>query len=261
MNREGFIGGSDAKRIAEGDWHTLYLEKLGLKPPENLDHNFQVLLGLATEKFHLDWLHRECGFEIRHRGLKLAMKGHPQIQANLDGWSDAHGCFIEVKHSNSRATRESMVDWYQPQVAHYCNVAGAACGIISYIAGNAAPDWFKLAPSETYCAELLKMELAFWWHVENKVPPEALPDAAKEIAKLAVEVRLDDMRVVDMTGSNAWTKLSFDYLLNASAAATFDRAKKELKELVEPDVRLAHGNGLMIKRSKSGSLLFSEGKP
>ena len=33
MNRLGFIGGSDARRIMEGDWHALWLEKTGQQQP------------------------------------------------------------------------------------------------------------------------------------------------------------------------------------------------------------------------------------
>ena len=36
MNRIGFIGGSDMRRIMEGDWISLWEEKTGRKKPDDL---------------------------------------------------------------------------------------------------------------------------------------------------------------------------------------------------------------------------------
>jgi len=261
VERKGFIGGSDAKRILDGDWHSLWQEKTGLKQPENLDHNFQVQLGVRTEDFHLRWLNKYHDFDIiippaDYRSRR--MDGKPFITALLDGWERTQDTFVEVKHSNARADRESMIQWYQPQVAHYCNVVGKEYGWLSYIAGNASPDFFKIEPSKAYREALLELELAFWWHVENNVPP-VLTNAVDMIDKAVIEaaaVKIDDMRVVDMTGHNEWASMAADYQLNKDTAAAFEKAKAGLKKLVEKDVRLASGHGITIKRSKSGSLLF-----
>lgn len=263
MDRSDYIGGSDAKRILDGDWLNLYLEKVGEKAPEDLTHNFQVQLGIHTETFHLWWLNKYEGFDIIAQGAQHRMEGHPQIRAAYDGWCRNRDCFVEVKHSNGRASREQMVDWYQPQIAHYCNVEGSHHGILSYIAGNAAPDWFKIEPSKDYRQALLDLELAFWWHVENRQPPAVVGQdvvaRAREAKAAAGAVRIDDMRVVDMTLNNEWAVLSVDYLLNQPSAEAFETAKKGLKALVEADVRMASGHGIVIKRSKSGALTFAGG--
>lgn len=260
MNRSNYIGSSDAKRILDGDWFALYQEKIGERPAEDLIHNFPVQLGIYTERFHIGWLNRHCGFDIAQEPTMHRMSGHPQIGANLDGWSQTHNTFVEVKHSNGRADRNSMVDWYQPQIAHMCNVTGCASGILSYIAGNQAPDWFTIEPSQRYRDALLEMELAFWWHIENREPPNVTPIAAarvEEIRRAVKEVKLDGMRTVDMNLNNQWAVHATDYLLNEGAAQVFERAKKGLKEMVEPDVREARGMGICIKRSKAGSLTIS----
>ena len=256
MERKGFIGGSDAKRILDGDWHQLWLEKTGRAEPENLDHQFNVQLGVFTEPFHLRWLEKYHGFEFE-KNLRFWMhRDHKWMQANVDGWCEVRDTFIDVKHSNARANRESMVEWYQPQMAHYCNVVGKNSGWLSYIAGNAAPDFFEIEPSIAYRKQLLDAELAFWWHVTEDTDPyiETPIDT-----KLAAEVKIDAMRVVDMTGSNAWADYAAAYLAFKDTAGVFEQAKAGLKKLVEADVRVARGHGINIKRSKSGSLLISEG--
>jgi predicted phage-related endonuclease len=258
-NRSEYIGSSDAKRILDGDWLALYQEKIGERPKENLDYNFPVQLGIHTESFHIGWLNRVEGLDIIAHGRHNRMDGLPHIGATLDGWSCTHRKFVEVKHSNSRATQGSMVEWYQPQIAHVCNVLGVNSGIISYIAGNEKPVWFEIEPSTHYREALLEMEQAFWWHVEQREPPQVIPRERLEQARAAkAEVKLDGMRTVDMTGSNAWATNATDYLLHKATAATFEAAKKALKDLVELDVREASGHGITIRRAKNGALLFTE---
>ena len=262
MDRSDYIGGSDAKRILDGEWLDLYLEKIGEKKPEDLSANFSVQLGIFTEKFHIAWLNKYCGFDIVPQAALFRMEGQPAIACHLDGWCRKHDCFVDTKHSNGRASRDSMVDWYQPQMAHYCNVQGTRSGIISYIAGNQPPDWFRIEPSQAYREALLEMELAFWWHVANREPPQIIPPSVVEATRIVKAqsklVMLDGMRAVDMTSNNQWATLAVDYQLNQPAAVEFERAKKGLKEMVEADVRQASGHGVTIKRSKTGSLLFSE---
>ena len=45
MNRIGFIGGSDMRRIMEGDWISLWEEKTGRKKPDDLSDVLPVQLG------------------------------------------------------------------------------------------------------------------------------------------------------------------------------------------------------------------------
>lgn len=257
MDRTSYIGGTDAKRILDGDWLALYQEKLGLKKPEDLTHNFPVQLGLHTERFHLTWLNKYCGFDIVEQTALFRMEGRPYLACHIDGWCRNHNTFVDTKHSNGRANRDSMVEWYQPQIAHYCNVQGVEHGVLSYIAGNSPPDWFLMAPSHLYRKALIEMETAFWWHVENQEPPNVVAPAMLEaVRSKAREVRLDGMRFVDMSLNNQWGSLATDYQLHKDSAASFEKAKKGLKEMVEPDVREASGFGITIKRSKSGSLIF-----
>ena len=52
-NRIGFIGGSDAVQIMNGDWVKLWSIKTGLLQPEDLSNNFTVQSGIHNEEFIL----------------------------------------------------------------------------------------------------------------------------------------------------------------------------------------------------------------
>ncbi len=59
MERKGFIGGSDAVKIMNGDWLELWQIKTGVKEPDDLSSNLAVQLGSYTEDFNLSWFEKE----------------------------------------------------------------------------------------------------------------------------------------------------------------------------------------------------------
>jgi hypothetical protein len=96
---------------------------------------------------------------------------------------------------------------------------------------------------------LLTAERKFWRCVETGESPHLF----------GVEPprpRIEAIRTVDMSGSNARAEFANLYRLTRSAALDHDRAKAELKALVPDDVREASGQGLRAKRSKSGAVSF-----
>ncbi len=68
--------------------------------------------------------------------------------------------------------------------------------------------------------------------------------------------RVEAIRTVDMSGSNAWAEFANLYRLTRPAALDHDRAKTELKALVPEDAKEAAGHGVRAKRSKSGAISF-----
>ena len=68
--------------------------------------------------------------------------------------------------------------------------------------------------------------------------------------------RLEAVRSVDMTGSNAWADLAASFRQTCSAHKEHEEAKAGLKKLVPEDAREASGHGLRAKRSKTGAISF-----
>ena len=100
--RTGYLGGTDAKRILDGDWFVLYEEKVGIRQPEDLTHKFQVQLGIYTEPFHADWLatyHQLDVVEPMQEQVSHTL--YPYLRARIDRWLDCKDTFLELKHSNS----------------------------------------------------------------------------------------------------------------------------------------------------------------
>jgi hypothetical protein len=255
-HRMGFVGGSDAKRIIAGDWLALYEEKVGIRQPEDLSNIFRVQLGVHTEPFHRSWIMAHHTMDITVVD-PLSHPSLPWMKASVDGLYN--GTFIELKHTNERASVRSMSEDYQPQIAHYCAVMGVTHGYLSFIAGNNDPVVCKVEPSRTYIDELVELETAFWWHVENQVAPDPVMHGEQfaEVNAQAKNIKVDGMRFVDMSGNNQWADLARTILETKAAADLHEKARDEIKVLVEKDVAEAAGHGVTIKRDKRGALRFT----
>jgi predicted phage-related endonuclease len=261
LNRSKGIGGSDASRIMRGEWRDLYLEKIGEKQPDDLSGVFRVQLGLRTENFHAEWFARMSGFNVVDPEPFFEHPTHKFMFGHVDRWITTHDTFLEMKHSSNSANLWDKARYYAPQLQHYMAVTNRMFCYFSVIRGNDEPQYCKVDRDDDYIEKLIELETSFWWHVENRVAPDIIPTAKiAEGNKASEAIKVDGMRVADMTSSNAWANAAKDYLEHAEAAKKYDAAKDGLKELVGDDVGEAYGHGVVIKRDKRGRLLFKAAK-
>ena len=96
---------------------------------------------------------------------------------------------------------------------------------------------------------LLTAEKKFWRCVESGEPPRLFgvePPRA----------RIEAVRIVDMSSSNAWAEFSNVFRRTRDAYLEHENAKAELKGLMPEDAKEAIGHGVRAKRSKSGAVSF-----
>jgi len=256
-DRKKYFGGSDAYRLMKGDWAQLWLEKTGRVEPEDLSGVFKVQLGIYTEQFHADWLAEKMHYHLR-RVEWAAHPDYPYLAGTPDRWDEDADTFLDLKHSNDRASPRSITETYLPQMAHYGNIHARRHCLVSTIPGNDEPFVTKIDIPVEYMEELLDHELRFWWHVENDVVPDIIPTAGLAATnELVKQAKVDGFRFVDMKGNNAWAAAATQLLDTKDAHKAHEDAKTELKGLVEADVGEATGYGITIKRDKRGALRFT----
>jgi hypothetical protein len=68
--------------------------------------------------------------------------------------------------------------------------------------------------------------------------------------------RMEVVRIVDMSTSNAWAEFAAVFARTKAAHAEHETAKAELKGLMPEDAREAIGHGVRGRRSKSGAVSF-----
>ena len=247
------IGGSDAKKIMEGNWNALWLEKTGRAEPEDLSDNVAVQVGSWTEPLNIGFFERWARKPV-WRGMEPVVHlTHTFMRCNLDGWCDPDNAVVEAKHVSAWDKADNVVSRYYPQLQHCIAVTEADRAYLTVIYGNNKWEWYAVERDADYITDLIEREREFWRHVENDTAPD-------DPAAIKAEISLDDMRDVEMTGDNAWADLAATWLETRDAAKRFKDADKGIKQHVPDDARLAYGHGIQVKRASNGSLTIREQK-
>lgn len=242
------IGGSDATRIMKGDIVSLWNEKTGRAEPEDLSRILPVVMGSFTEPLNIAWFEQETGRSVDVAKERLVKDFR---HCELDGLTDYGTAIFEAKHVNAFTNMQEKVEQYIWQLHHNMHVAGVSKAVLSVFFGNMKWEYVEINEDPAITEQLLNAEADFWALVQSDTMPE-------DRASQTVDVSFDDMRDVDMTGSNEWASLADDWLSTKTYADTFTRSVKGLKTLVESDVKLASGHGIQAKRAKNGAITIKE---
>jgi predicted phage-related endonuclease len=227
----------------------LWREKRGENPPD-YSANLVVQLGVATEPLNRRWYERKTGEVIKDVQIWVR---HPVIRwmaATLDGVVESTGAVFEAKFMLPWSfSEEAAAAKHMPQVQHYMWVTNARAAVLSIITGGAKWLEIKISADPLYQHLLLTAEKKFWRCVESGEPPRlfgAEPPRA----------RIEAVRIVDMSSSNAWAECSNVFRRTREAYLEHENAKAELKGLMPEDAKEAIGHGIRAKRSKSGAVSF-----
>lgn len=251
--REGLLTASRMNILMSGDEaeiYALWQEVLGdpLHVPENLDGEWAVQLGSATEQLNLDWFARKHG-EVIRRGEVVRAAKPDWAACTLDGWSVKHDCPIECKHVGGREPLEAIINRYQPQMQWQMMVMDAEPCALSVIMGANQPVVEFIPRDQAYIDILLQRAHEFMEHVFNLTPPVVLPSVPPPVIP---------SREYDMNGQNSWANSATDWLSNIKGKRIAERAEKELKGMVPPDALRCFGYKVQIQRLRNGNLKLTE---
>ncbi len=252
-NRRFFIGGSDARIIMGNDEAALlrlWREKRGEIEPEDLSGDLIVQLGSVTELLNRRWYERNTGLLVSDVQRRVFHAVHRWMAATLDGKVAETGAVFEAKFMLPwNFSEEAAAEKHMAQLQHNMWVTASRTAVLSIITGGGK--WVELTiPADPlYQHLLLTAEKKFWRCVESGETPHLFGIEPPR-------PRIEAVRTVDMSGSNAWAEFANLYRLTRPAALDHDRAKAELKALVPQDAREASGHGVRAKRSKSGAISF-----
>jgi predicted phage-related endonuclease len=251
--RRQFIGGSDARIIMGDDEDALlrlWREKRGEIEQEDLSGNLIVQLGVVTELLNRRWYERSTGHTLKDVQRRVT---HPVIKwmaATLDGMVEPTGAVFEAKFMLPWSfSEEGAAEKYMAQLQHNMWVTNATEAVLSVITGGGKWVEITVTADSLYQHLLLTAEKKFWRCVESGEPPRlffAEPPRP----------RIEAIRVVDMSLSNAWAEFAAVFRQTRTAFLQHENAKVELKSLVPEDAKEAIGHGLRAKRSKSGAVSF-----
>jgi predicted phage-related endonuclease len=251
--RRSFVGGSDARIIMGSDetaLQRLWREKRGETEPQNLSGNLIVQLGLATEYLNRTWYERTTGQVVKD---VQSWVRHPVLRwmaATLDGTVEGNGAVFEAKFMLPWSfSEEAAAEKHMAQLQHNMWVTNATAAVLSIITGGGKWIEINISADSLYQHLLLTAEKKFWRCVESGEPPRLFgvePPRA----------RIEAVRIVDMSSSNAWAEFSGVFRRTREAYLEHENAKTELKGLMPEDAKEAIGHGIRARRSRSGAVSF-----
>jgi predicted phage-related endonuclease len=253
VDRRYFIGGSEARIIMGNDEAALlrlWREKRGEIGLEDLSGNLIVQLGLVTEDLNRRWYEANTGQVITD---VQRLVRHPTVRwmaATLDGRIEGTGAVFESKFMLPwYFSEEAAAAKYMPQLQHNMWVVAARSAVLSIITGGGK--WVEITThaDPLYQHLIITAERKFWRCVESGEPPRLFGVEPPQ-------PRIEAMRVVDMSASNAWAEFAAVFSRTRSAHLEHEEAKAELKGLMPQDAKEATGHGVRAKRSKSGAVSF-----
>jgi hypothetical protein len=178
---------------------------------------------------------------------------HPALRwmaATLDGRVEGSDAVFESKFMLPWSfSEEAAAAKYMPQLQHNMWVVAARTAVLSVITGGGK--WVEILAhaDPLYQHLVVTAERKFWRCVETGEPPQLFGvDPPKP--------KMDAIRIVDMSTSNAWAEFAAVFAETRSAYLDHERAKTELKGLMPEDAKEAIGHGIRAKRSKSGAVSF-----
>ena len=251
MDRQGFIGGTDAIRIMNGEWAELYQEKVGLVEPKDLTDVFAVQLGAFTEDFNLNWwvqshspgytmagTQRVLQHELSFVGGYVPFKGTVDMMC-VD--NQAKSYIIKAKHTNAFTNMNDVIERYMPQIQLYMHLHSRHCDVhgykqdgcyLSVIFGNSKWESKHVGYDPVYCANMLAKITQFWEHVIKKSPPIDRDAETPDISSITIDRKVK----LDMNRDNEWMSDAHDYVDTLESAKKNESAKKRLMSHIPPDV-------------------------
>ena len=253
LDRRYFVGGSDACIIMGKDetaLRRLWREKRGEVDPVDLSGNLLVQLGAVTEDLNRRWYEANTGQVVLDVQAHVR---HPVLRwmgATLDGRIQASEAVFEAKFMLPWSfSEEAAAEKHMPQLQHNMWVVAARSAVLSIITGGGKWVEIKTHADPLYQHLIVTAERKFWRCVESGEPPTIF---GVEPPK----PRIEAVRIVDMSASNAWGEFAAVFARTRSAYLEHEQAKTELKSLVPEDAQQAIGHGVRAKRSKSGAISF-----
>jgi predicted phage-related endonuclease len=209
-----------------------------------------VQLGSVTEGLNRLWYERNTGqvvIEVQRRVFHPVKRW---MAATLDGKIEATGAVFEAKFMLPWTfSEEAAAEKHMPQLQHNMWVIGSRTAVLSIITGGGKWVAMTIPADPLYQHLLLTAEKKFWRCVESGETPHLF----------GVEPprpRIEAVRVVDMSTSNAWAEFAASFRRTKPAFLEHEKTKAELKALMPEDAKEAVGHGVRARRSKSGAISF-----
>lgn len=187
MDRQGFIGGSDAPVVlglSPKSRYRLWQEKTGEVEPDDLSNNERVRWGIVLEDVVAQEVTHRYGLKLRRVNKRrfTSAYGFPMV-AQIDRIIQGTDRILEIKTTDARHAN----DWgeegsaeiptpYYAQVQHQMMVTGRSVAEVAALIGGNQLRMYVVPHSPKFCAEMIDAESQFWGLVQERRAPTPITE-------------------------------------------------------------------------------------
>lgn len=184
-NRRSALWSGDSRKIANGRATEVYLEKIGEKPIENLDHVEAVQWGKRLQNTIGQYVGQKLGMELKEADYALAHPKESFIKSHFDFISANGKVLVEVKNYNASVRNkfgDDGTDMIPPadmaQCVHEATVHQVDQVVLGVLFGGQELCCFPVNVQQHQKDQLIKTLAEMWGHIQAKNPP--LPESSED---------------------------------------------------------------------------------
>lgn len=216
---------------------SLWLEKTGRQPPEDLSEKEAVVWGTVMEPVLAKMYAERTGRKVRRVNAVLQHPEHPFMLANLDREviTESGTGVLEIKTAgfySAQQWEDGVPVAYQCQVLHQLAVTGHAWADVAVLIAGQEFRIYRIERDDDKIADLIQREAQFWSWVANDQQPD--PDGSYDAQQALLSLfPTDNGQTLDFSESGPFNDLFAELLILRHRKEDIEQQESTLKHRIQ----------------------------
>ena len=216
---------------------SLWLEKTGRQPPEDLSEKEAVVWGTVMEPVLAKMYAERTGRKVRRVNAVLQHPEHPFMLANLDREviTESGTGILEIKTAgfySAQQWEDGVPVAYQCQVLHQLAVTGHAWADVAVLIAGQEFRIYRIERDDDKIADLIQREAQFWSWVANDQQPD--PDGSYDAQQALLSLfPTDNGQTLDFSESGPFNDLFAELLILRHRKEEIEQQESTLKHRIQ----------------------------
>lgn len=216
---------------------SLWLEKTGRQPPEDLSEKEAVVWGTVMEPVLAKMYAERTGRKVRRVNAVLQHPEHPFMLANLDREviTESGTGILEIKTAgfySAQQWEDGVPVAYQCQVLHQLAVTGHVWADVAVLIAGQEFRIYRIERDDDKIADLIQREAQFWSWVANDQQPD--PDGSYDAQQALLSLfPTDNGQTLDFSESGPFNDLFAELLILRHRKEEIEQQESTLKHRIQ----------------------------
>lgn len=216
---------------------SLWLEKTGRQPPEDLSEKEAVVWGTVMEPVLAKMYAERTGRKVRRVNAVLQHPEHPFMLANLDREviTESGTGVLEIKTAgfySAQQWEDGVPVAYQCQVLHQLAVTGHVWADVAVLIAGQEFRIYRIERDDDKIADLIQREAQFWSWVANDQQPD--PDGSYDAQQALLSLfPTDNGQTLDFSESGPFNDLFAELLILRHRKEEIEQQESTLKHRIQ----------------------------